>query len=366
MRERLDVAPPMETWRTRMPPDMLLRSDWQETSLSAPGDRGTIDAWAAATGEPRQEPIPLQAFLRYAEWFRESFVPESDPARVAALERANGGYRLVTEGGDEVDARHVVVAVGVTPFSYAPPPFAEALGEGVTFALDHQDYAAQRGKRVVVVGGGQGALEAAVLAARAGADVELVVRTRLHWFADREPHVPRGPVRRRLYRLAYPVVGYGPPLLNRIVRRPDLFAALPRRLRQRLTARVLRSGGSAWLRDAIDSSVHVSEGAGVQSLERRPDGLLLRLADSSTREADAVILATGFRFALERLPFLAPSVRARIVLEEGWPVLDRFFRSTDASLLFVGYAAEHRFGPISRFVTGTRFTASRVRRLLGA
>jgi thioredoxin reductase len=389
MRERLDVAvvgagpfglsvaaqisgravrtfgPPMETWRTRMPPDMLLRSDWQETSLSAPGDRGTIDAWAAATGEPRREPIPLQAFLRYAEWFRESFVPESDPARVAALERANGTYRLVTERGDEVDARHVVVAVGVTPFSYAPPPFAEALGEDVTFALDHQDYAAQRGKHVLVVGGGQGALEAAVLAARAGADVELVVRSRLHWFADREPHVPRGPVRRRLYRLAYPVVGYGPPPLNRIVRRPDLFAALPRGLRRRLTARVLRSGGSAWLRDAIDRSVRVSEGAGVRSLERGADGLLLRLTDGSMREADAVILATGFRFSLERLPFLAPGVRARIALEDGWPVLDRYFRSTDPSLLFIGYAAEHRFGPISRFVTGTRFTARRVRRLLG-
>ena len=26
---------PMETWRTRMPPEMLLRSAWEETSLSA-------------------------------------------------------------------------------------------------------------------------------------------------------------------------------------------------------------------------------------------------------------------------------------------------------------------------------------------
>jgi len=33
---------PMETWRTRMPPDMRLRSDWSETNLSAPQDRGTI------------------------------------------------------------------------------------------------------------------------------------------------------------------------------------------------------------------------------------------------------------------------------------------------------------------------------------
>ena len=72
---------PMQTWRTRMPPDMLLRSDWEETSLSAPHDRGAIGIWARAAGEPRVEPIPLQTFLRYAEWFRQTFVRESDSSR---------------------------------------------------------------------------------------------------------------------------------------------------------------------------------------------------------------------------------------------------------------------------------------------
>ena len=37
---------PMETWRTRMPPQMLLRSAWEESSISAPDDVGTIDAKA--------------------------------------------------------------------------------------------------------------------------------------------------------------------------------------------------------------------------------------------------------------------------------------------------------------------------------
>ena len=64
---------PMHTWRTRMPPDMRLRSDWHETSFSAPGGTATFDGWAAETGEPREEPIPLQKFLRYSEWFRERY-----------------------------------------------------------------------------------------------------------------------------------------------------------------------------------------------------------------------------------------------------------------------------------------------------
>ena len=353
---------PMETWRTRMPPDMLLRSDWNETSFSALDNAGTIDRWAAVTGEPREEPIPLQKFLRYADWFRSVFVGDADPGAIVAVERSSGGFRVTTNQGSEVEARTVVVAVGAVPFAYAPPPLSEAVGDGVRYATDLQDYGAYGSRRVVVVGGGQGGLESAALAARAGAEVEVVVRSQLHWFADREPHKPRGPIRRRLYRLAYPVVGYGPPPLNRLVLHPDLLAALPESLRRRLTSRVLRAGGSPWLRPALEG-VRITGGVAVERIERR-DGLIrLWLSDGSAREADAVIVAAGFRFDLERLPVFAPEIRAAIGLHQGWPVLDRWFRSTEPNVLFVGFAAAHRFGPIVRFIPGTRFAAPRVREL---
>jgi pyridine nucleotide-disulfide oxidoreductase len=352
---------PMETWRTRMPPDMLLRSDWSETSFSAPGDQGTIDRWAAATGEPREEPIPLQKFLRYASWFRGEFVGESDAAAVASVERTpRGGFRLTTDQGAEVEARTVVVAVGAVPFAYAPPPLTEAIGEGVRFATDLQDYSAYQSRRVVVVGGGQGGLESAALAARAGAEVEIVIRSQLRWFADREPHKPRGPIRQRMYRLAYPVVGYGPPPLNRLVLHPDLLAGLPDSFRRRLTARVLRAGGSPWLRPALEGAVRITEGVAVERIEPRDSVIRLGLSDGSSRDADAIIVAAGFRFTLERLPFLSPEIRSAIELDDGWPVLDRWFRSTDKNVLFVGFAAAHRFGPIVRFIPGTRFAAPRV------
>ncbi len=354
---------PMETWRTRMPPYMLLRSDWKETSLSAPGNLGSIDRWARVVGEEREEPIPLQKFLRYAEWFRQTFVPEGDPSDVAALERAPDGYRLTTAAGDELDVREAVVAVGAVPFAYAPPPLGEAVGGRVAFATSLQDYEPYRGRRVVVVGGGQGGLESASLAIRAGADVELIVRSSLRWFADREPHRPRGRVRQRLYRLAYPVVGYGPPPLNRLALHPDVFAALPAGARRQLSARILRAGGSPWLREEVERSVNVTEGVGVVGIDQ--NGVVrLRLSDGSVREADAVILAAGFRFSLDRLTFLSESMRRAIALEDGWPQLDRGFRSTERGLLFVGFAAEHRFGPIARFIPGTGFTANRVREAL--
>jgi lysine/ornithine N-monooxygenase len=351
---------PMETWRTRMPPDMRLRSDWDETSLSAPEDRGSIDAWARAVGEAREEPIPLPKFLRYSEWFRETFVPENDRADVAQLERGGGVYRITTAAGGEADARTVVVAVGVTPFPHAPPPFDEALGDGVSFAIERQDYAAYRDRRVIVVGGGQGGLEAAALARRAGADVEILIRSQLRWFTDREPYRPRGRLRQRLYRVAYPVVGYGPPPLNRLALHPDAFAALPAPARRAVARRILRAGGSPWVRGEVEGKVAVTEGVAVRRLERSDGDIRLELSDGTRREAAAVVVSAGFRFALDRLAFLSPELKHAVAVQDGWPVLDRYFRSSDPNLLFVGFAAERRFGPIARFVSGSRFSAHRV------
>ncbi len=345
-----------------MPPDMLLRSDWNETSFSAPGDSGTIDRWAKETGEPREEPIPLQKFIRYASWFQRTFAGDVDPSPVAAVERMPGGFRLTSESAEEIDAGIVVVAVGAVPFAYAPSPLDEAIGDHVRYATDRHDYGSYRSRRVLVVGGGQGGLESAALAARAGADVELVVRSHLHWFADREPHKPRGRLHQRLYRVAYPVVGYGPPPLNRLVLHPDVLAALPESVRRGLTARVLRAGGSPWLRPALEG-VRVTEGVAVNDVDRRNGAVRLTLSDGSEREADVTIVAAGFRFDLSRLSFLAADIRQAIRLDAGWPVLDRWFRTTDPKIVLVGFAAAHRFGPIVRFIPGTRFAAPRVREL---
>jgi FAD-dependent urate hydroxylase len=351
----------METWRRCMPREMLLRSAWEETSLSAPEGAGTLDAWVRETDASRLEPIPLELFLRYSAWFAERFVHDRDPSRVASVEPRGNGYLLSTEEGSEVEASHIVVAVGVMPFAYVPPGLAEQLGESISIATGMESADRYAGKRVLVVGGGQAGLETAGLAAQAGATVELVTRSRVRWFADREPHHPRGRVRGRLYRLAYPVVGFGPPPLNRLVMNPDLFATLPERARRSLSARVLRSGGSPWIREFVEHGVRVSEHNTVTHVERESGHLVVRLADGTVREVDHVLIACGYRFDLDRLSFLAPGARERIATRNGWPVIDRFFRSSDPNIFFVGYAAEHRFGPLSRFVLGAEFAATRVR-----
>jgi FAD-dependent urate hydroxylase len=354
----------MRTWRTLMPPDMRLRSGWDHTNLSAPDRAGTLDAWARSGDGERIEPLPLQQFLRYADWFRRKFVPELDPSDVTRIELADGGVRVTTRSGSEVQANHAVLALGVTPFPRVPPVLAASGDPRIRIVLDRSAYADLAGKRVAVIGAGNNGVESALLAHRAKARVELLARSRVHWFTEHEPHTPRGPVSRRLYDLAYPVVGFGPPLINRFALHPDAFARLPQAARRRLSARLLRPGAAPWLREHVEGVIPISENVEVQSVESGPGGLVLKLSDGTSREVDVCIVACGFAFSRAGLTVLAPELRSRIAMQGGWPVLDRWFRSSVPQISLVGFPAEGRFGAIARFVGGATFAAERIAEML--
>jgi hypothetical protein len=85
--------------------------------------------------------------------------------------------------------------------------------------------------------------------------------------------------------------------------------------------------------------------------------LVLRLDDGATREVDHALLATGFRVDVGRCRFLAPSLARHLRLVEGYPVLDRGLESSVPGLHFLGASAVCSFGPLVRFVSGTRFAA---------
>ena len=357
----------MRTWRRLMTPDMLLRSDWDHTNLSAPARAGPLEAWVRSGEAERLEPLPLAHFLRYADWFQRSFVPESDPDDVASIALADGGVRVTTTAGTEVQARAAVLALGVTPFPRVPPALAASGDPRIRIVLERSGYDDLAGKRVAIIGAGNNGVESALLALRAeAAAVELIVRSRVRWFVEREPHAPRGALRQRLYRIAYPVVGFGPPPINRFALHPDAFALLPHTLRARLNERLLRPGAAPWLRRHVDGVIPISEGVEVRRVDSRTDGLVLGLSDGTSREVDACIVACGFSFSRDGLSVLAPELRARVTVQDGWPVLDRAFRTSVPQVSLVGFPAEGRFGPLSRFVEGAEFAAQRVAQSLAA
>jgi hypothetical protein len=83
-----------------------------------------------------------------------------------------------------------------------------------------------------------------------------------------------------------------------------------------------------------------------------------------TLRADHVIFATGYRIDADRLPFLAPELAAKMRRVGAAPALSGHYESSIPGLHFIGPASANSFGPVCRFVYGTRHPAQHLARYL--
>jgi thioredoxin reductase (NADPH) len=95
---------------------------------------------------------------------------------VVGVRRSDDGFVLSLEGGDEIEARSVVLAMGVEYRRLGIPGIDELVGSGVFYGASRSDAQLSTGGDVFVVGGANSAGQAAVLLSRYAARVTLVVR----------------------------------------------------------------------------------------------------------------------------------------------------------------------------------------------
>jgi cation diffusion facilitator CzcD-associated flavoprotein CzcO len=341
---------PMGFWKRQMPTGMLLRSQWDASHIGDPADELTLDHYQDALGRRLAVPVTLPDFVAYGEWFGQQAGIEADGRRVEELAAGNGAFRLRLERGDELQARRVVVATGLAEFPWRPPEFSALPRELVSHSADHDDLAPFAGKSVAVVGAGQSALESAALLHEAGAQVEVIARVgRITWLVPGDFVTKHRLVQKALY----PPSDVGPPGLNWIVAIPPMFRTLPRNLQAKVAKRVLRPAGAGWLVPRLED-VQLSTGRRVVEARAEDGRVLLKLDDGSSRTVDHLLLATGYRVEIGKLPILSEELRGK--LGGGPLVLVRGFESRVPRLHFMGAAAAYSYGPIMRFVAGTRYS----------
>ncbi len=348
---------PMEFWREHMPEGMMLRSSWEASHLSDPRHALTLESYQSTHNTQLSRPIPLRDFIHYGEWFQQQAVPEVDARIVTRVEPNAKGFRLYSGETELVHAERVVVATGLARFAYRPPVFEAMPRSLVTHASDDCELRPYAGRKVVVVGGGQSALETAVLLQEAGAQVQVIARAPMIRWLGRGNWLRNLP--KPLNYIFFPPSDVGPPGLNWLVALPDLFRRLPRDWQGPAAYRSIRPAVSGWVRPrAHDLRIT----AGHQIVSAVPDGgqVCLQLDDGTRRCVDHVVLATGYRVDVAHLEFLAPELVSGIQQEEGYPILACGFESSVPGLHFVGAAAARSFGPLMRFVSGTGYAARAV------
>lgn len=359
---------PMDSWLAHMPKGMMLKSDGFASNIYDPENAFTLGQFCAERGIEYADagvPVHLETFSAYGLAFRDRMVPELEDKLVASVDRLPNGFRLQLENGETVQARNVVLAVGITHFDYVPESLAHLPAEFLSHSARHHEVEPFRGRNVVVIGGGSSALDLAGLLHEAGAHVELVSRREELKFHSQ----PTGKPRSRWNQIRHPQSGLGPGMRSRFfANSPMAFHYLPERLRVEAVRRTLGPSGGWFIRDKVIGKVPLHLGCTPRGAEVRNGNVRLsvRGADGSEREivTEHVIAATGYKVDLERLKFLNPEIRAKVKALNGAPVLSSNFESSIPGLYFVGVAAANSFGPVMRFAFGAGFAARTLTRTL--
>jgi cation diffusion facilitator CzcD-associated flavoprotein CzcO len=344
---------PMEFWAKKMPEGMLLRSPRVASNLSDPDRAFTLEAYETASKREPCAPLLLDTFVDYGRWFRLQLGSDLDQRTVLRVDRDQSGFRLTLQDGKEIRSSRVVIAAGIGPFKRKPVVFQNLCPMQVTHCYEGREVRRFAGKRVVVIGAGQSALETAALLHEANAQTEIIARRpTLRWIGA-HPWLHRmGPVSSLLYS-SHDV---GPVGISRLVAYPKLVYHVPLKLRDRIRTRAVRSAGSRWLPERL-ASVKITTGCSVSNASARGDEITLKLDDGTERHVDHVVLGTGYQVNISRYECLPQSLTRDIVQFDGYPKLTSGFSSSVRKLHFIGATAARSFGPLLYFVAGTEFAS---------
>lgn len=353
---------PMGSWRRNMPESMVLKSEGHASSLSDPARVDTLESFCRTQNIPYRNfglPVPIDVFIDYGLDFQRLHAPQVEETSVTDLRRSAHGFDLTTASGEIVRCSRVVVAVGFVPFRYVPDMLSGIGPERLSHSADHHDFSQFAGKNVCVVGAGASATDVAAALDAAGAQTRIISRaSRLDWVSQRT-ETPRFEKFAMLDVLGGGRFGQG----YAFSQLPHLFRYLPGNIRTRIVRTYLGPRGGWPVRERIESLPNVLSTKIVRIDQRAAEvSLVLRRSDGHIRtiQFDHVIAATGYKIDLGRIKALSPDIRGAVKTLGGAPELSSTFESSVPGLYFVGYAAVHSFGPVMRFVAGSRFAASRV------
>ena len=352
-----------------MPNRTWLKSEGFASSLFDPESSFTLERYCQEHSIPYADvgiPVPIETFVAYGIEFQRRFAPGLEETQVTAVAPVADGFELTTETGEIVRSKRVVVAAGITHFSFIPSMFRALAQESLTHSSEHKDVSRFEGRRVAVIGAGASAIDLAGLLHEAGADTHLIARRSAIAFHEASAE-PRPIAQRMLNPRSGLGLGWRSWLCTDA---PLLFHSMPRKIRARAVQRHLGPAPGWFAKTRFVGRVTSHLSTRMKEANMRGSSVSLRFAQGDNSETelqfDHVICATGYKVSLDRLGFLDSTVRQQMATADDVPLLTRNFESVVPGLYFVGLASSNSFGPLCRFAYGAKFTSKRLARHLAA
>ncbi len=343
------VGRPMEFWENNMPKGMILRSncDWHLDPLNVK----TIEYYLKTRHLTREEvePIPLEFYLEYAQWFQMEKEIRPLQVYVDSISYKEGNeqaFLAKLENGDTIIADNVVMAVGFKYFKLIPHELSRIFPPGrIAHTCDLVNFEQLSGKRCLIIGGRQSAFEWAALIQEAGAkEVHIVHRSATPKFATSD-------------------WTWVTPLMDGMADNPGWFRSLSHEEREGYNARMYAEGRlkiEPWLEERIrKKSIHVWPNTRATSAQQHPDGeIAVNLDNGNQIKVDQVILATGYSVNITKIPFLAESnIIHDLATAKGFPLLDEHFQTNIPGLYATSMMATRDFGSFFAFTVSARAAA---------
>jgi cation diffusion facilitator CzcD-associated flavoprotein CzcO len=346
--ETVVLGRPLGFWTENMPEGMYLRSgpDWH---LDASGVH-TFEAFLEERGIGAAEidPVPIAVFRDYARWFQREKGVVVDERLVTSVglngETGQGDeanrHRFDVRLDDETElvADAVVAAPGVRYFQNLPE-WSAGLPAGLcSHTCDLVRFDDFDGARVLIVGGRQSAYEWAALIGEHGAkQVDIVHRH----------EVPR--FERVSWRFADEYV-------ERTVASPGWWRSLPASEQEAIARQFWEVGRLTlewWLRPRLQGErFHRRPGTSVVAVSTDAVGAAcVQLSDGTELAVDRMVLATGYKADLARVPYLT-EVLPLVATADGFPLLDDAFQTSLSGLFMPGFTGTRDFGPFFGFTKG--------------
>jgi cation diffusion facilitator CzcD-associated flavoprotein CzcO len=354
---------PMRFWLDT--PRITLKSPETASNIYTPLPNFTFVEYCRKHNVPigPDYPMDMKVFAQYGVWAQQQLVPEVEDVQVCRLEKADDGFTLSLSSGETVQARRVVLAVGLGALKYVPSVLEHLSPAAMTHTFQHSHYPDLKGKDVTVIGAGQSAMEAAGLLHEYGAKTRMLVRDNSMVFHGKLP-----PSRSLWQRIMKPDSVVGPSRIGWLLEKAGIwFHYLPEKKRIELVDTLFGPFGTWWLKDRIEGKVEVLVRSHLANAREQDGKVHLTVQDDNgEREivTDHVVAGTGYRYSVDRLTFLSPTLLSSLERIKDAPKLNRHFEASAPGLYFVGLLAAYSFGPLQRFVCGAAYAAPTVARHL--